>query len=215
MPNDFSNPQALGDWRAKGYADAQWPLSRLQEIPFGGGERLLYPTQPQQLLKTYHRYDYARYDRRQLSATDDECVLSMLTRMPAAAAQRRVARAKEQGRRINCVQGDVAYDLVLSSTYTDDRGNLYRGVTQQQFLESYESMGHSVAAGHTVYERSGSQFANAVDAYDGDTYAVMLDEFLMLARLFPTDRPKIAELQQKAGQTHRRQGLVWVYTGDR
>lgn len=54
-----------------------------------------------------------------------------------------------------------------------------------------------------------------MDAYDGDTYAVMLDEFLMLARLFPTDRPKIAELQQKAGQTHRRQGLVWVYTGDR
>ncbi len=215
MPIEFSNPQALGHWKAKGYADEEWPMSRLQEIPFKGGEPLLYPTQPQQLLKTYHRYDYARYDKRKIAGTGDECVLSMLTQLPAAAAQRRVALAQERGRRINCLQGDVAYDLLLSSTYTDDRGNLYRGVTRQQFLESHESMGHSVAAGHTVYERSGSQFANAVDAYDGNTYAVALDEFLLIAQPFPADRKQIARLQQKAGQTHRRQGLLWVYTGQR
>lgn len=214
MENDLPNQSAMGPWRPTGYAESDLPLSAMPAVDFKGNEPLLYPTHPQQLLKLYHQYDVSRYDQRKLEGTDETCMISRLTRMRDSLRLRTIARAKERGRRIPCQKGDEAYRLLFSDTYVDDRGNFYRAAARQVFLKSNESMGHSVALGHTVYARPGGNYGNGVvDAYDGDTYPVGTDEFVKIARLLPSDAPKISELQQKAQRTHRREGLVWRYNG--
>ena len=128
------------------------------------------------------------------------------------ARRRAIERAQEEGRRIPCLEADIAYDLVFSGTYVDNEANYYRGVARQVFLGSEESLGHWVALGHTFYPKPDSPFEN--DMYDGGTYAVPVSNFIMLAELLPTDAETIAELQVQAENTHERDGLLWVHNGE-
>jgi hypothetical protein len=204
---DLPNQDALGPWRPTGFADAQLPLSALREVQFSGGAQELYPTHPSMIIKYYHRYDRSQYRNRNLDGRDEACVLDMTTRMPDRARERHLQRLEESGRRLPCIKGDEAYDVVLSDTYVDDRGNLYRGVDAYAIMKQHESMGTGFSPGRTAYENPNSQFAN--DMYIGDTYAVPVGRFMMLAALLPQDHGKIQREQQNATRTHVRNGLLW------
>jgi hypothetical protein len=165
----------------------------------------LYPTHPSQGTKEYHLYDTAQYSNQQLDGRDDTCLVSQVRAHPRArplnpaTVQRIIREAEANGRRIACLQADIAHRVVLSDTYIDACGNYYRGVKRTSFLQSNESMGTLFSPGRTNYDRGNSV---SDGQYDGDTYPVRHTEFAFLAELLPGDMPKITQARAAARATH-------------
>lgn len=213
----YPQQDALGPWRAQeGYADESWPLERMRsrQIEYQGGSGQLYPTHPDQFLKLYHRYDQARYNARQLDGRSELCVVSPIHTMRPSAAESFIQRMDDRDRLVPCARGDAWVRYTLSDTYMDERGNFYRGIASDEFLQQYESMGHSVSPGRRVLS-DGREAAEGVHyMYMGDTYAVPVTGFDFLAQPLPNDRANIQRYQERALSTHRRDGLLWRHIGD-
>lgn len=214
MPQDIDTT-ALRDFR--NYYPVGTPPEALTIKPFqcSQGDNL-YPTHPSQTLKTYHIYDRAGYDSRQLDGRDDTCILSQIhdgrpNARPRSQAliNRVIAQAEQTGRRIPCQLGDYVHRVMLSDTYIDVCGNYYRGVKSMQFLESQENMGTLFSPGRTNYRVTDSRFN---ERYDGHTYPVARTEFVFLAELLPGDMGRITSERRRARQTHQLDRAGRIFT---
>lgn len=157
------------------------PAENLPHIPLACDDNRLVPTHPQQEMKTYHVTALASYDH---------------FRVPADS---RVCRVASRGAKRVCLNTDTIEHAVISDTYADRCGNLYRGVWKVTFLRQDDTMGTLFSKGRVLYQNPRSEFAN--DMYVGGTYAVTADEFLFLTPLFPGDAERLAASRARALQS--------------
>ena len=183
-----ASPDLLPDLAALGPWQNRVPLvnEKFSPLKLICGKNL-YPTQPQQILKVYHVDQWAQYQESKLEAKSETCVLGS-------------KYSNAQGR-FACLRADVALRIVLSDTYQDACGNLYRGFVEKVFLRSQDNMGTLFSPGRTLYENLQTKIPG--DTTVGSTYAVAIDEFSFLSALFPGDLEKIELLKNQASQTHQ------------
>lgn len=175
---------------------SQFPPARVDIIPLQCRDKNLYPTHPQQFTKEYVLGLVAKYDNRRLPGSSDACAVSTTTKSYCIVAQR----------------GVVA---VMSDTYEDGCGNLYRGYWFLNYrigggpTKSEDNMGTLFSKGRTQYPKRNAMFAGEVE--DGNTYAVDVKNFLFLSPLLPNDLKRIREAQGYAARAgFRKNGRIWV-----
>lgn len=180
----------------------KFPPNRIQVLSLNCRDKKLYPTHPQQFTKDYIMGVVAPYDRLTLPALSSSCIIPNPTKKFCLSAQRAVV-------------------AVMSDTYQDSCGNLYRGYWMVSYRigggpkMSEDTMGTLFAKGRTQYEKPHSDFPGK-EFIDGNTYAVDQKEFLVLGTLLPTDKKKILEAQSIAFKGgFRKQGLIWIPKGQR
>lgn len=139
----------------------------------------LWPTHPSQSTKEYLWAQFAHYDHFKVPVTSYACL-----------------RANPSGR--FCVMAAIALAVVMSDTFEDDCGNLYRGYWLVTYFKSDENMGTLYSKGRTAYPRPGSEYE--YDMIEGDTYPLQQSDFLFLGELRPFDREKISLEQERAAQ---------------
>ena len=138
----------------------------------------LYPTHPQQDLKIYSQMLEAGYNLETLSANSPACT------------------RKSFGPRPFCLFADTAFDAILSDTFSDDCGNLYRAFRHLRFLKQNDTMGTLSSPGRTT-ERDFSVIEYSLYG-PGPTYVVGSDTFCKIGPLLKGDSEAIQILREKA-----------------
>jgi hypothetical protein len=180
--------QAFTGWKpVEGYTTSDVDLDKIQKIPLScAQDSKLYPTQPQQYVKSYHRFNWGGYDLARLTAESEACTLG--------------SKYKNAAGQYPCLRPDIVYNVIMSDTFRDRCGHLYRGYWELLYLKQNENMGTLFSKGRTLYPRPDSAYDK--DFYVGGTYAVDVTEFLFLSPLLPGDAANIQESQRRAEQTH-------------
>lgn len=182
-------PEAIDKWVDPKYETGQKvPLDQVEvtSIPASCKDQMLYPTHPQQDTKIYHVYRSARYDLKKLE--------------PAPSASNVCMKSNKAAKKF-CTIADTYQYVVMSDTFQDGCGNLYRGVWNFGFLKRDESMGTLFSKGRTMYQKPNSEFEN--DMYVAQTYSLEHKDFLFLTPLFDGDDVKIKKQIEKALKTHK------------
>lgn len=188
------NAGAIVSWQEiAGYRDSDLDPMSAPRISLECADTNLYPTHPQQNTKHYHLFLSARYDHTRLKGDDEACTLS--SKYPNA-----------QGVK-PCLRPDYLEYAVISDTYRDSCGHMYRGFWDVAFLKANDNMGVLFAKGRTLYQKPNAGDVN--DMYIGDTYAVSADEFLFLSPLLPGDLQKVEMLKASALGTHIFENNLW------
>ena len=104
------------------------------------GDTLLYPTQPQEVMKTYHFLETGTYSLTRLNGGDSVCLTSGLG-----------LNAKGNH---PCLRPDLLKRVAISDTYMDSCGNYYRGFWRVLYQQSNENMGTLLSQGRSVYPGS-------------------------------------------------------------
>lgn len=149
----------------------------------------LWPTHPQQTTKEYLYAVWAPYDYTRLPPRSSVCLTPNPTR-----------RFCQHSTWVNVV--------VISDTFEDQRGRLYRGYWPVYFLHTDENMGTLLSKGRTVYPKPGSTFDN--DFVEGQTYEVKAGDFLFLAELLPADLRNIQREQTRAKSRWIKKGKLFI-----
>lgn len=183
--SELPDPHGFVSWSEEDLLVSPPRPADVARVTVSCADKKLYPTHPQSTLKRYHRYAHARYDNTKLSGDDEMC---------------KTPQRVTSGSRKACLAPEVFEYAVLSDTYTDSCGNLYRGFWELRFRGQDESMGTLFSRGRTVYDVPDSQFEGEV--YDGPTYAVDAQDFMFLSKLLPKDAEGIAKDQASAKTTH-------------
>ena len=192
LQNYFPDPQHLGEWQENTDFVMNDPLPPhlVRAKPFSCSEKRLFPTHPSQGTKEYLHAVYSMYDHGRLPPNSYACLI----RNPTGKF---------------CVRAATAMIVVMSDTYTDNCGNLYRGYWLVTYLKSDESMGTLYAKGRTAYPKPDSEFEN--DFIEGSTYVVSQDDFMILAELLPDDKLKIeAEKARALRSGFRLEGKLFI-----
>ncbi len=175
---DLIEPHALKQWHLLHSYTAGIPLSPQQPRPaFKCGNSELYPTHPGQELKQYHVYLKAQFHHQKISAHSPLCRMTTTNKS-------------------HCLLADSLHFVVLSDTYRDRCGHMYRGVQKRVFIGQDETMATLYSAGRTLYENPHSEFK--YDFETGPTYATHCDDFEYLLPLFEADDFKIFKLVESA-----------------
>lgn len=196
----ISDPQAFLGWReVDGYVSSRVNLQTLQKVtvdcPKGTA---LYPTHPQQDTKLYHVFNVGKYNQAKLNGDSEVCALS--------------SKFKNSRGTLTCLAPDLIYEVVISDTYEDACGNLYRGFWKREFKKSEESMGTLFSLGRTLYERPGALFKN--DFYVDSTYSLDAKDFLFLTPAFKEDSVLVSQARARIlGVTHTydSQSHLYIY----
>lgn len=175
----------------------QFPPNRINVLELQCKNRNLYPTHPQQFTKEYIYGVVAKYDNLRLPGKSSSCEIST------------------KNAKAYCIRAMRAVVAVMSDTYEDGCGNLYRGywlknyrVAQNKNL-SEDNMGTLFALGRTQYPKRNAQFAGEYE--DGNSYAVNVKEFLFLGPLLPGDLKRIQDARGFAARAgFRKNGKLWV-----
>ena len=191
--NSFPHPMALSVWQdSPDFTDPSIDLQKYPSSKITCDDGNLYPTHPQQTLKKYHVHRWAGYDQNKLKPDETACV-----------------RPSSMG--TFCVRGDIAYDVILSDTFEDRCGNLYRGFEQVSFLGQDETMGTLVSPGRTIYPKPHSEFIG--EFISGGTYAVPIARFMKIGPVLPTDIEQIQKGREQAlGVTHSYDTTTHLYS---
>lgn len=182
--DDLPQASAFQGWRTERVEAA--PVESLSRIELACDKTTLYPTHPQQDLKTYHVVAYGSYDHFRVDAESNVCLTKSLGRNSAG--------------KKTCLRADTVEHAVLSDTYRDACGNLYRGIWKVTFLRQDDNMGTLFSKGRVMYQKTGSEF---LDMYVAGTYAVSAKDFLFLSPLFPGDEARILDSRTRVEKTHR------------
>lgn len=187
-------PQAFKAWSDDHQAVSEPRPESVARTTVHCADKTLYPTHPQSDLKRYHRYAHGRYDAFKVPASSEVCKI----------------RGGTAARPICLATATLEYAM-LSDTYRDTCGNLYRGFWDQLYLSTQETMGTLMSRGRRVFEVPSAQFAGEV--YDADTYGVAEREFLFLADAFPGDKERVERAKQSAiaAGTHRYDAATHVF----
>jgi hypothetical protein len=165
-------------------------------------DKHLFPTHPSSDRKRYHRAAVGRYDYFKLDGASNVCKIKGTTKDPRTGLLR-------------CFTADELQYIVLSDTFEDSCGNMYRGFWAVSFFGMDENMGTLMSLGRTVYQNPHSEFQG--DMYDASTYAVEAKQLLVLSPLFDGDADAIAHDRKAAtdAKTHRYDASthLWEYIG--
>lgn len=180
--------QAFIGWQpVPDYTTSDLDLSKIQKIPLNcAQDTKLYPTQPQQDVKLYHRFNWGAYDLARLNSDSEACTLG--------------SKYKNAQGQYPCLRPDTVYNVIMSDTYRDRCGNFYRAYRELLFLKQNESMGTLFSKGRALYPRPNAAYD--MDYYVGGTYAVDVSEFLFLSPLLAGDAEKIQNAKSRAKATH-------------
>jgi hypothetical protein len=146
------------------------------------GFKNLYPTHPQQDLKKYSLSQWTSYDIEKLSGKDRECLVPSKTVRPDGS--------------VLCFRSDELHLEILSDTFMDDCGNMYRAFQRLQYLKQDETMGTMFSKGRTAYADPASDWVGQYIA--GPTFPVEATQFIKIGPLLSTDKAKIDRLRLKA-----------------
>ncbi len=172
------NRSAFQGWEEKfGYVSLQMDLNKIKQVKVICENKKLYPTHADQSTKQYHVFDFGRYDVTKLKSDDEMCNLA--------------SKYKNSKGVFYCMRSDSMETAVISDTYKDACGNMYRGYWRVLYKYSDESMGTLFAKGRTMYLNPKAEYDG--DYMTGGTYPVDESEFLFLSALFKTDKAKIDE----------------------
>lgn len=145
----------------------------------------LYPTHPDMGLKEYYNARWGRYDQRLLKGNDEACLISTKPSRPTAPKF--------------CLAADILKYVIISDTYQDACGNLYRGFYEEMYFKSHDNMGTLFSKGRSLYPDPEAMFAG--EMITSGTYPVEASEFLFLTPLFPEDAKKIEKARFRALQS--------------
>lgn len=175
-PDNPTHP-ALRPWSpVVDYVSSPVPLNQIKKVAFNcAADAKLYPTHADQTLKYYHIFNSASFDLARLKYDDPACLLP--------------SRYKNAAGQYYCQRADIYFTTIISDTYRDRCGHVYRGFWRTSFLQQNENMGTLFAKGRTMYPKPGAEFPGDVQL--GGTYAVDSAEFLFLAELLPGDAQQI------------------------
>lgn len=192
----FPNASALVRWTDNigPSNDVVDPL-KVERRPLNCIDTNLYPTHPQQMSKVYHVALVGRYDMEKLTAEDEACAIG--------------SKYKNTRGIKMCLRADSVEYNVLSDTYADSCGNMYRGFWEVSFLQREDNMGTLFSKGRVLYEKPRAEFPK--DMYVAQTYAVPVKEFLFLSPLFKDDLKNIEEQRREAEKTHRYNPTTHLY----
>lgn len=141
----------------------------------------IFPTHPQMSLKRYHLVLSGQYDHLRLRGNDQACA---------------IGGKKPDGRGIvPCFRPDILHYALLSDTYQDACGHLFRGVKEAAFFRRHETMSTLFSPGRAVIPKPSSEFKEFIVA---PTKAAAPEDFLFFLQLLPGDEGKIAEERDKA-----------------
>jgi hypothetical protein len=186
IPPGFSysvpSPEAFKGWERKALEESSnidpyaW-----ESVTFTCGRPGIFPTHPQMSLKRYHLVLIGQYDHFLLQGSDEACSIS---------------GRKPNGKGIiPCFRPDILQYVLLSDTYQDACGHLFRGVKEIAFFRRNENMGTLFSPGRGMLRKAGSEFDEYVMA---PTYISEPEDFLFLIRLFPGDLEQIAKDREQA-----------------
>ena len=176
--NDLNRPThpALLPWQeVRDYVTSPIALDQIQHVNFQCDQTTLYPTHADQTTKIYHQFDYAQFDLGKLKADDRACL------MPS--------KFKNASGQYYCQMGDTYYTAIISDTYKDRCGHVYRGYWRVSYLHQDENMGTLFAKGRTMYPKPNADYPGDVQL--GGTYPVEASEFLFFSPLFNGDEAAI------------------------
>ncbi len=176
----FSDSLYLGPWQINGdFVMDGPPLQpyQIQEKSFQCPVKKLYPTHPSQATKEYLHAVYSQYDHGRLPPQSYACL-----------------RSGPLGR--FCVLAAIAMVVVMSDTYEDECGNLYRGYWLVTYLKSDENMGTLFAKGRSAYEKPNAQFPG--EFIEDNTYFITPTDFMFMGEILPGDKAKIATERDRA-----------------
>ncbi len=172
------------------------PPNKVQEVGVACADKNLYPTHPFQDTKEYIFSVAANYDYTKLPGTSEACITSTTSKK-------------------FCLRAQTANVVIVSDTYEDSCGNMYRGYWVKHYrsggnkYQTEDNMGTLVAKGRTIYEKTNSEFAGEV--YSGYTYPTPVSEFAFLGKLLPRDALKIqTSLQNSVRMGYVRQGKIFI-----
>lgn len=157
--------------------------SQLPEVALSCGDKKLWPTHPQQTTKEYLFAVVASFDRIRLPGTMSSCITPNFNKK-------------------HCLRSQDANVIVMSDTYHDSCGNLYRGYWVVSYRtgggpnKSEDNMGTLLSKGRTQYEKAKAQFAGEYEP--GYTYPVEAQNFLFLSQLLPGDQRLIRLNREQA-----------------
>lgn len=164
--------------------------SRIRERGLNCPSRVLYPTHPSQATKEYLHAMYSNYDHGRLPPESYACLTRTTTRR-------------------YCLRGAIAEAVIMSDTYVDDCGNLYRGYWLTAYLKSDENMGTLFSRGRSAYEKPDAQFPG--EFIEDNTYSLTVDQFLILGELLPGDTEKIRIEEERALRSgFKKKGKLFV-----
>lgn len=187
---------AFKQWQpVDGYADGSIDLSKLKSVAFNcTSDENLYPLTPQQYTKHYHIFDWGSYDHFKLTADSEACLVGSKYK-------------NSQGVKA-CLSPDTVYYVLMSDVYRDRCGKMYRAFWEVIYLKKNDNMGTLFSKGRTMYPKNGSTH----DFYEGHTYALHRNQFVMLTEIFNQDAEKISLSQQRAVKTHKFDASTIIYT---
>lgn len=153
----------------------------------------LYATHPSSERKRYHEADDAHFDQFKLTADSPVCKIKSANN--------------------HCALADDFQYIVLSDTFEDGCGHMYRGFWAVSFLSMDENMGTLISRGRTVYAVPNAEFDG--EMYDGQTYPVDKGDFLVITSLFDGDAAMIDQDRASAATTHHYDPAthIWEYVG--
>ena len=170
--SDNPTHPALNPWSpVPDYVSSPVELNQIKRKVLNCAESPLYPTHADQTLKYYHLFDAAGFNLSRLKFDDPACLLP--------------SRYKNSAGQYYCQRADIFYTAIISDTYRDRCGNVYRGFWRISFLKQNENMGTLFAKGRTMYPKPGAEFPGDVQL--GGTYPVEVSEFLFLSELLAGD----------------------------
>jgi len=180
---DAPNPEAFMGWKSDIRLTGETiPLSQLRDKKVACKDDRLFPTHPSQTLKRYHQIDVGTYDIFKLKAEDEACLIK--------------GKVKNNKGIFPCFNADIAERNILSDTYRDACGNLYRGVVKRVFLRRQDNMGTLFSPGRSMVPDVKSEIAG--EFLIAGTYPVELKSLLRVTELLPGDEEKIKAEQEQA-----------------
>lgn len=172
--NEFILSEAISDqpaflgWRLSSNNTSNLIPSKLARKAILCEDKKLYPTHPSMILKKYFLVYVGKYQVTQLTRNSLACKLSS----PDLKNQR-------------CILADDLYHYIVSDTYRDRCGNLYRGFIKRQFFKSKERIETLFSPGRSVVKTPGSTFSG--DYTVANTASVDSVTFEIITDLFPGD----------------------------
>lgn len=165
--------------------EIDWNSLKKIEIPESCNSDQLFPSHPQQTNKIYHLYREALLDFQKIPFDSKACLVP--SRYPHAGTGK-----------FYCMLADSLTYVVISDTFEDLCGNLYRGFWNASFFKKKEKMTDLLSKGRTVNRPQGvgNVFLPA------NTYALKRSDFLFLLSIFEGDQEKINLLKDSAKKTH-------------
>ena len=200
--SEIPEAQAFRGWHENDALTEKPRPEDAERVALACADKHLYPTHPSSDRKRYHRAAVGTFDHFKVDGDSSVCKIKGNGKDPRTGLRR-------------CAAADDLQYIVLSDTFEDACGNMYRGFWAVSFFTMDENMGTLMSLGRAVYQNPHSDFQG--DMYDAQTYRVDEGQLLVLSPLFDGDAEAIARGRKAVidAKTHRYDATthIWEYVG--